>query len=165
MEHIKIAAFTGPRPEKLPEDSEEYIKMRLRQVIEAAICEGFDTFLSGMCRGVDLWAAEIVLDLKSQHDIRLEAVVPFCGQERMWPQDDRDMYERILAHANAHETLSEEYYKGVYYARNRRMVERCHRLIAVMSGKPTGGTGHTVGLAQSMNREIIAINPDYMKLW
>ena len=62
----KTACFTGHRPEKLPggsSDSPEakVIKSMLYTEITAAVNDGYDTFITGMQRGIDLWAGEIVL--------------------------------------------------------------------------------------------------------
>ena len=48
--------FTGHRPEKLKIAEDEVIKS-LKKEIRTAIADGFQTFISGMARGVDLWAA------------------------------------------------------------------------------------------------------------
>mgnify|MGYP002508193063 CR=1 FL=1 len=47
-----------------------------------AIADGFQTFISGMARGVDLWAAEIVLELRDEGAaIRLICASPYTGFE------------------------------------------------------------------------------------
>ena len=51
--------FTGHRPEKLHSD-EATVCAILEGSIDAAIADGFVTFITGMARGVDIWAAEIV---------------------------------------------------------------------------------------------------------
>ena len=57
----KRCCFTGHRPEKLKCD-EATIKSALSCGIDAAIQDGYRTFISGMTRGVDIWAAELVLE-------------------------------------------------------------------------------------------------------
>ena len=56
-------SFTGHRPQKLRQ-SENEVKAALEKEILRAITEGFTVFISGMARGVDIWAAEIVLRLR-----------------------------------------------------------------------------------------------------
>ncbi len=47
----------------------------LKEQIEIAAAEGYTDFLSGMQRGVDIWAAEAVLELKkSGKPVKLIAV-------------------------------------------------------------------------------------------
>ena len=55
--------FTGHRPEKLNKSEVEIVAL-LEREIRAAITDGFQTFISGMARGVDIWAAEVVLRLR-----------------------------------------------------------------------------------------------------
>lgn len=59
----KICCFTGHRPEKL-NMSEKDVKGLLKDAIKTTIEDGFLTFITGMARGVDMRAAEIVLNQK-----------------------------------------------------------------------------------------------------
>ena len=52
--------FTGHRPEKLTR-FEWLIKRDLEKEIRQAIADGMNVFISGMSRGVDIWAAQIFL--------------------------------------------------------------------------------------------------------
>ena len=60
----KRCCFTGHRPEKLGVPS-QVVKAGLERAIDEAIQDGYRTFISGMSRGTDIWAAQIVLDRKS----------------------------------------------------------------------------------------------------
>lgn len=51
---MRRVCFTGHRPEKLNK-SEAEIVASLEREIRAAITDGFQTFISGMARGVDIW--------------------------------------------------------------------------------------------------------------
>ena len=53
--------FTGHRPEKLSL-SENEVKPLLEKAIDNAIADGYVTFITGMAKGTDIWAAEIVLE-------------------------------------------------------------------------------------------------------
>ena len=71
--------FTGHRPEKLTEPG-LVIQEKLEQAILQAISDGFTTFISGTARGVDIWAAEIVLRLRtSGKPIKLICASPLFG--------------------------------------------------------------------------------------
>ena len=79
--------FTGHRPEKLFLVDREIIK-ELEREIKAAIERGYTTFISGMARGVDIWAAEIVLNLRKKNkDLHLICASPYEGFESRWSQD------------------------------------------------------------------------------
>ena len=76
--------FTGHRPEKLTVP-ESIVKRELEKEIRLAIADDMTVFISGMSRGVDLWAAEIVLHLRSQGlTVKLICAIPFEGFERSW---------------------------------------------------------------------------------
>ena len=76
--------FTGHRPEKLLR-STKVIRTDLEREIHKAISDGFTVFITGMARGVDLEAGEIVLRLRSEgFPIRLICACPYQGFERSW---------------------------------------------------------------------------------
>ena len=92
MSDIKSACcFTGHRPSQLPWGYNEFgirckfFKFRLKRVIMKCIKQNYKHFISGMALGVDIIAAEIVLDLKSHHpDITLECALPCKNQSEKW---------------------------------------------------------------------------------
>ena len=75
-ERAVSCCFTGHRPEKLG-FSEWQIKAALEKEIRAAASVGYTVFISGMARGVDLWAAELVLGLREKGEaLRLICALP-----------------------------------------------------------------------------------------
>ena len=87
----KACAFTGHRPKKLPWGYNEKdmrcvaLKAELERQIRLLIQEGVMDFLSGMAEGIDLLAAEIVLNLRAEYpDIKLHCILPCRGQEAEW---------------------------------------------------------------------------------
>lgn len=73
--------FTGHRPEKLTR-SEETIRKDLEIQICQAVADGLNVFITGMARGVDIWAAQIVLKLRGAgYPIKLMCACPYVGFE------------------------------------------------------------------------------------
>ena len=71
IKRLRRVCFTGHRPEKLNR-SEKSVLGGLETAIQQAIADGSNVFISGMARGVDIWAAEIVLRFRSEgEDIKL----------------------------------------------------------------------------------------------
>lgn len=92
--------FTGHRPEKLQEP-EGVVTAALEKEIRQAIADGFNVFISGMARGVDIWAAEIVLRLRDAGEaVRLICACPYQGFERGWKQSWQERYQAILSAAD-----------------------------------------------------------------
>ena len=65
-------------------------------------------------------------------------------------------YDRIIALADEVICLSERYYKGCMYARNRFMVDNSNYCICYMT-ETTGGTAYTVGYAKQQGLHVINI--------
>ena len=165
---MKACAFTGYRPEKLPfgDDEESPGCKRLKQRLYCETLQmtgkGVTTFLSGMARGVDTWAAETVLQLRTvlpPGKVQLWAVVPHAGQANAWCEADRARYRDLLARADKVVCLSETYTQGCMQRRNRYLIDHADCLIAVYDGQP-GGTRYTVEYAQKKGLHIMIIDPN-----
>lgn len=131
-------AFTGHRPEKLV-GKESYVIKELRSAIEASIDAGYTTFITGCSRGVDLWAADIVLEMR-RHDKRLKLIcaIPFEGFADKWPIDWQKHLELVKKDADWIQVVSKEYNADAYQKRNVWMVNKASKLIAVCNGDPSG---------------------------
>lgn len=166
MTKKQCCCFTGHRPQSLPfrsnESDERYIdlKHRLKENITKMITENDVThFISGMAIGVDMYAAEIVLELKETYPhITLEAVIPCENQSEKWNKQLRNRYMVILEKCDVHTVLQKEYTADCMHKRNRYMVDKSAYVIAVWNGKPSG-TGKTVKYAEKCECEIIRVEP------
>ena len=139
-------AFTGHRPERL-RGMEAAVIAGLRKEILDAIENGHTTFVTGCSRGVDLWAATIVLELRrTNRSLRLICAVPFEGFESKWPIDWIKHYKLVRKQADWVEVICSGYSPDAYQKRNEWMVRRSGRLIAVWDGLPSG-TKNTVDYA------------------
>ncbi len=149
-------AFTGHRPQRLY-GLEGNIIRELRKAIEAAIADGYTTFLSGGSWGVDLWAADIVLEIRrTNKDIKLILVIPFEGFENRWPADWVKHYRLVRKQADWEHIIAPTYSAEVYQKRNRFLVNHASRLIAVWDGTPSG-TKNTVDYARSQGIPVFQI--------
>ena len=148
--------FTGHRPEKL-NMSEDEVKLRLKEAIENSICEGFTTFISGMARGVDMWAAELVLEeRKTNERIKLICASPYEGFEKSWSLAERNRYSSIMKSADLVKFVCPNYSRGCFQIRNCYMVDNCALVIAAYNGEK-GGTKNTINYANTKNVEVINI--------
>jgi len=99
----KTCCFSGLRTQKLPWKADENdlqcirLKELLREKIVSLILDnGISHFISGMARGVDTYAAEIVLELKKTYPITLECALPCMEQAGIWER--RGPYQIFLDH-------------------------------------------------------------------
>lgn len=147
--------FTGHRPEKLNMPETEVIAW-LESEIRRAIDDGFVTFISGMARGVDIWAAEIVLRLRDDgKPIHLICASPFEGFERSWSEDWKRRYNSVMRQADIVKFVCKGYSRSSFQIRNEWMVDRSARLIAFFNGQ-TGGTKNTIAYANKQGIRIVS---------
>ena len=148
--------FTGHRPEKLTR-SEQEIKKDLEAEILQAMNDGFVTFITGMARGVDIWAGEIVLQLrKTNPNIHLIAASPYEGFESHWSAEWKERYNAVLEQADLVRFVCKGYSKACFQIRNKWMVDRSARVIAVYNSEP-GGTQNTIEYAERNKVECFKI--------
>jgi uncharacterized phage-like protein YoqJ len=157
-----IVAFTGHRPDKLPNKETGYILpnptyIRVCKQIESKLIElKPEKVISGMALGIDQWAAYIAYKLK----ILFLAAIPFINQESMWPEQSQKTYNALLKIASEQVIVSEGAYSPQkMQIRNAWMVDHCDKLIAVYNGDNTGGTANCVNYAKQIGKDIIIINP------
>ncbi len=147
--------FTGHRPQSLPfrfnENDERCIdlKRRLKDAITEMITQNEVThFISGMAIGVDMYAAEIVLELKETYpNISLKAAIPCENQSAKWSEQLRNRYNDILEKCDIRTVLQHNYTADCIHNRNKYMIDNSDWVIAVWNGKPSG-TGKTVKYAE-----------------
>ena len=138
--------FTGHRPEKLRRIKPEIVKDLKKEILQATD-EGFNVFISGMARGVDIWAAEIVLQLRADgKNVRLICACPYKGFEENWNIYWRLKYKSVLKEADYVKYVCPEYSRGCFQIRNEWMVDHSAKVIAVFKGEKSG-TGNTVKYA------------------
>ena len=164
--NLYTCAFTGHRPKSFPWGDDERASgcVLLKEVLAAQISslaeQGVMDWLSGMALGVDLWCAQIVLDLRKNNPaLKLHAILPCEGQEDKWPASAQTLYRSILGQADEAIYVNREYSVNCMLERNRYMVEHSSILLAVYNGAYRSGTGMTVRYAQKLGREIIVIDP------
>ena len=146
--------FTGHRPDKLPWGIREEdprcaaLKGRIAAALEEEYAAGVRHFISGMARGADLYFAEEVLALRERHpEITLVCARPCESQADRWPEEERRRYQAILERCD-YETLVQHHYdRWCMMRRNRYMVDRSARILAVYDGVPKGGTAQTLAYA------------------
>ena len=140
------ACFTRHRPEKL-QQTEKAIRRMLEREILKAMDSGIRVFLSGRARGVDIWAAQIVLRLRSAgRDVKLICACPYPGFERAWSRDWQRQYRDVLAAADLVKYICPEYSPACFRLRNEWMGDHAALVIAVFNGQP-GGTKNTIDYA------------------
>lgn len=159
----QTVCFTGHRPEKLPGNGNErnsftvMLKSMLHYRIYAAAQAGYKYFITGLARGVDLWAAESIIDIKSEFpQIELISAKPFPEHGNQFKGKDLWSLNSVLEKSNDIVCVSDRYFPGCYSLRNKFMVNNSSYLIGVVD-KYSSGTGQTISYAKKNGLKISLI--------
>ena len=161
MEQILTCCFTGHRPQKFSfgfneqDDRCKNLKKILRERIEYLITQQNVTyFITGMALGVDLFAAEIVMQLKQNYPhIQLECAIPCESQSKRWSKSLQNRYEMILSQCVTQTVLQKYYTSNCMLKRNQYMVDHADIILAIWNGTP-GGTEKTIQYAKQQNKRV-----------
>ena len=130
--------------------------MRLQNKLKPkGYADGITTFITGMARGVDLWAGEVVLKLRMEGlPVRLVCASPYPEVAERWSERWKKLYHETLEESDAIAFIIPAYNRLCYQQRNEWMVDRSSRLIAVYNGS-AGGTRNTIEYAQKQGCEVV----------
>jgi uncharacterized phage-like protein YoqJ len=166
FERSKTVCFSGHRPEKLPFQGEEshyvnrFLKSLLYKEISDSVNDGFNCFITGLSRGIDLWAGEIVLELKAREPgIALVAAYPYRGFTDKFKGYEKWVSGNISLKSDAEFFISEKYDEHCMRERNCFMVDNSSKLIAMLSDYRSG-TGQTVRYAEKIGITVKLIEID-----
>lgn len=166
---LTSCAFTGHRPTRFVFKYDELhpacaaLKQAIEKQVRRLYRRGIRQFYTGCALGVDMWAGEIVLQLKEEYpDMELLCAVPFAGQEKAWRTEQQQRYLALLNKSSAVFILSDRYTEQCYFDRNRFLVDHADVLLAVYDTqtKKRSGTGYTVNYARQQKKPMLLIHPD-----
>lgn len=157
-----ICCVTGHRPDGFPfkrgfcGDIEFDIYINdLYNITEKFIYEGYDHFITGMADGADLDFAQSILYHKDSYEyIKLEAALPYPVTKTKKITEYIEQRNYVLEKCNITTVVSPYYFKGCMQKRNRYMVDKSDLVLAIWSGKQSGGTWDTIKYARSKNKPI-----------
>lgn len=155
-------AITGHRPPavggyKVPNPIYDSILYGL----EAAFQQFKPSYVfTGMALGVDQWAAEVCLNMH----IPYVAIIPFEGQDKMWPPHSQAKYHWLLQKAAQKVVVCPGAFEPwKMQKRNEYLINNCHQVVAAWTGAP-GGTANCLAYAIKVGKPIhyIQLEPQGM---
>ncbi len=156
--------FSGHRPEKLFQGGDINSPQIRRLIsilymeIENAIEQGYTNFITGMARGVDLWAAGYIYEKRAKNpNLKLICAIPYKGHGKYLKNSDKWEYDNITASADKVYVLEHKYTKDCMQKRNTFMVDNSSRIIAVVDNYRSG-TGQTIRYAKNKGIEVRIID-------
>ena len=136
--------------------------MRLKSIlykeIYDSINDGYTIFITGCARGVDMWAAQTVIEFRRKNpSVKLVCAKPYPEYGEKFSGIDRWNYNTIIEQADEIVDVSPEFNKKCMETRNKYMVDRSQKLIAVVSNR-ISGTGQTINYAHKNGIEVRIID-------
>lgn len=163
----QTVCFTGHRPEKFLDEplySSEVTLRSIQTLLTMLIADTYEKgarfFITGMARGVDLWAGEILLYMQQfLPDIHIIAAVPHPTHGQAFREKEAQLLYRIGNAADAVICTSDTVSNWCFLKRNDYMLRHASTLLAVHR-QNEGGTAYTIkkARAQGIERRIIQLD-------
>ena len=104
---------------------------RLHDTLEMLITIGHRHFLTSGAPGIEMWAAEMLLDLRDTHEgIALEIVIPYDDICSRWSYAYQNRFEILLEEADILTGIAHEKCQGITLRRNHYLLAASHTLLA-----------------------------------
>ncbi|MDC3424749.1 DUF1273 domain-containing protein [Aquibacillus sp. 3ASR75-11] len=146
---MRVLYVTGYRPFELnifkPNDQKILIiKEALKRKLTVLIDEGLEWVLISGQTGVELWTAEVIMELKAEYDIQLGVVPPFENMETRWSEQEQILYKEIVASADFFRPLYKGDYKGAFQfqARDNWIIEKTDGCLMLVDEEYPGSTSY-----------------------
>ena len=147
----KVCCFTGHRDFRLSKDE---VRRRLSEMIHYLVSKGVVYFGCGGALGFDTLAAQAVIEVKRDNPaVKLILVLPCKEQDKLWSEEDKQVYADIKEQADKVVYISETYTKTCMHERNRHLVNESGHCVALLE-RDSGGTFYTYNYAKKMGLKI-----------
>jgi uncharacterized phage-like protein YoqJ len=117
------------------------IKKAIAKQIIALIDEGLEWVIVSGQWGVEVWGAEVVIELQPVYpSLRLAVITPFLEQEEKWSDDKKGIYGHMIQHANYVNSVSKSKYEGAWQfkEKNKFLLRNSDGMILVYDEETDG---------------------------
>lgn len=122
------------------------IERRLLQFLE----EGLEWILISGQMGVELWTAEVVLQLKEEYDLQIAMIPPFENFASRWPESLQYKFEELSFAVDFFEPLYRGEYRGPFQFRTRDkwLIDKSDACLLLMDEDYPGSVGYFYNVAK-----------------
>lgn len=136
---VKTVVISGYKPYELgifkqDHPAVSYIKKAIKEQIISLHEDGLEWVLISGQLGTELWAAEVVYELREQEEydgLQLAVITPFLEQESKWNEQNKEWYESILLEADFVDSVSRRPYEKPWQFRvkNQFFVQKSDAMV------------------------------------
>ncbi|WP_335869667.1 DUF1273 domain-containing protein [Bacillus sp. 2205SS5-2] len=125
---MKVVTITGYKAHELglfnaKDPAITYIKQAIKKELRDMLDEGLEWVLISGQLGVELWGAEVVLQLQEEYPhLQLAVLTPFQKQEEKWNEQNRELYESITINADFFDSISHKPYESPQQFRQKNVL-------------------------------------------
>ncbi|MGN8647028.1 SLOG family protein [Gracilibacillus sp. HCP3S3_G5_1] len=146
---MKVITVTGNKPMELNIRNEKdprihFIKIALKQRLISLIDEGLEWVIMSGQMGIELWAAQVVLELKKDYPVKLGIFPPFLEYESRWPDIYQEAFLQVIEQADFYQPLYNESYKAPYQFINkdRWLINKTDGCLILVDEEYPGSAGY-----------------------
>jgi uncharacterized phage-like protein YoqJ len=141
------------------------IKKAIKKQILSLIDDGLEWVIVSGQWGVEVWAAEVVIELKQSYsNLQLAVITPFLEQEENWNEEKKEIYTSVLQNADYVNSVSKKKYEGgwQFKEKNKFLLRNTDGMVLVYDEENPGSPRFMKELAArrglEVNYPIISIN-------
>ena len=155
-----IICFSGHRPSKLPFGYQENnpfepsFKKKLKEVI-LSLDPKPTKAISGGAQGVDVFGAEVSLDL----GIQTLAYIPFRGYESHWPLEKQKAWHELLGRCSEVKYISDGGYAPWKMQKRNEVMSDDSDLALILWDGTVGGTANFIQYREKTKKKSIILSP------
>lgn len=140
-----------------------FIRAALEKRLIGFAEEGLEWVLISGQMGVELWTAEVVLDMKETYPVNLGIFPPFENQASRWPEALQEKYEEIIAACDFYKPIYQGDYRGAFQfkAKNMWLADKSDGCLLLMDEEFPGSNRYFYEAAQGAGGDysIYTITP------
>jgi uncharacterized phage-like protein YoqJ len=138
----KLGGYSNEMQDELEGFAHRWLRRLNPELVYTGMALGWDQAIAYAC---------------TRHKVPFIAAIPFLGQEHIWPEKSQETYHDLLSHATEVVHVCKDIDEGIASAmdtRNRWMINRGDRLLALWDGERGGGTYNAVRYAQIKGKPV-----------
>lgn len=114
---MKVVTITGYKPHEIGIFQQTHpavtiIKKAMKQTLVTLCEEGLEWVVLSCQKGVEMWAAQVAIELKQEYPVKLAVLTPFLEQEIKWKENDQVLYNEIIQAADFVDSVSKKTYES-----------------------------------------------------
>ncbi|WP_127585462.1 DUF1273 domain-containing protein [Paenibacillus koleovorans] len=141
------------------------IRKAIRRQLLVLLEEGLEWVVVSGQWGVELWAAEVALELKTEYpQLQLAVITPFLEQDEKWSEEKRGVYGSVLQRADFVSSVTKTKYDGTWQfaEKDKFLLRNTDGLLLVYDeeneGSPRFIRRQAMQLAEKGSYRIVTIN-------